>query len=436
MSRILSIFSLLFFASSSFVVAQKTIVSILVQSDDEMPVNGCAITLKGTSISFLTSKTGHVDFNAKILTEKAFKVQITDLRFQPFEKEYELLANNLSHDTLRIKIILEPFELVGPEIYSKPKIVYQNKKLNVQDFEFLGNNLLLLTYEKRPGHNTRLVLSDENSTVLSSHYVENEVSSIDRDFEGKMHLTGKECVFAITIYENQIYLLKENKEEYESYLKPLIHKGEEQIYFSNYAWHYPAFSYFAFNTADSTYKNLKYIEDKFMLDMYRAEYKYVDTRTKLEAYRMQMRTGVDKEIWAAVWNGFPNSLYYKPLYAPMFVRNDSVLLFDHYSNQLFYFDESNNLLDSVSINYHLGKEASYWKKQLIMDDISKKIYNVYEKNGTYMLVELNVFGKAVSTVNLQYKYPERIKVHNGFVYFNYRPFESTQNKYLYKQALN
>ncbi len=435
MSRISTILFSVFFLQLFAGSAQQFTVALEIVTDENLPVNYCLIKVKGTLSNFTSSKAGNIYFNSKILTESSFKLICTDLRFEAYEKEFSTKANNDTNDTLNIKIVLEPFVLVGPDIYSKPQIVYQNKKLNVQDFEFVGENILLLTYEKRPGHNTRLVLTDEKNTVISSYFLDNDASKMEKDYEGKIHVLASDFVFGVTIYEDQIYLLKEDKSAYESFLKPLVHKSDDQIYFSNYAWHYPAFTYYAFNTTDSTYKNLKYVEDKFMLGMYRAEYKYVDTRTKLEAYRMQERTGVDKEIWAAVWNGFPNSLYYKPVYAPIFARNDSVLLFDHYSNQLFYFDDENNLLDSVSINYHLGKEASNWKKQLIMDDISKKIYNVFEKNGTYMLVELNALGQAVSTINLQYKYPEKIKIHNGYVYFNYRPFESLQNKYLYKQAL-
>jgi hypothetical protein len=435
MSRISIILFSIFFLQLSVVNAQHFTVAVKLLTDENIPINYCVIKLKGTSHSFTSNKSGSIYFNSTIISESTFKLVCNDLRFEPYEREFERKANNFTNDTLNIKIELGPLVLVGPDIYSKPQIVYQNKKLNVQDFEFVGENILLLTYEKRPGHNTRLVLTDEKNTVISSYFLDNDANKMEKDYEGKIHVIASESVFGVTVYENQIYLLKEDKTAYENFLKPLIHKDDEQIYFSNYSWHYPAFTYYAFNTTDSTYKNLKYIEDKFMMGMYRAEYKYVDTRTKLEASRMQQRTGIDKEIWAAVWNGFPNSLYYKPVYAPMFARNDSVLLFDHYSNQLFYFDDENNLLDSVSINYHLGKEASNWKKQLIMDDISEKIYNIFEKNGTYMLVELNVLGQAVSTVNLQYKYPEKIKIHNGYVYFNYRPFESLQNKYLYKQAL-
>ncbi|HYG52819.1 MAG TPA: hypothetical protein VD905_18070, partial [Flavobacteriales bacterium] len=326
MNRILQIICFIFAFSETS--AQRFIVSVRV-TDEGVPVNNATLFIKGTSFKFVTGKNGKVFFYSDIIKSRNFKLGITDVRYAPFEKAYELVPNNATNDSLLINIALEPPTLISTDIYAKPEIVYQSKKLNVFDFEFVDDKLLLLTYERRPGNNMRLVLAGEKEDELSSHLVNNDAQKIERDYEGRLHLVCSESVYQITVYETQIYVLKEDKEEYESILKPLVNKTDEHIYFSNYAWHYPAFSYFAYNTADSTYKTLRYIEDKFMLEMYRAEYKYVDTRMKLEAYRMQERTGIDKEIWAAVWNGFPNSLYYKPVYAPMFVRNDSVIVFDH-----------------------------------------------------------------------------------------------------------
>ncbi|HLP11497.1 MAG TPA: hypothetical protein VK177_06135 [Flavobacteriales bacterium] len=433
MDRIIYIICFIFAVSK--INAQTFTVSVKV-TDDGIPVNNATVFIKGTSYKFSTGKSGKVNFSSALIKQKNFKLSISDVRYAAFEKEFILETNNASKDSLIIQIALDPAMLVGPDIYSNPEIVYQSKKLNVLDFEFVGENLLLLTYEKRPGHNMRLVLAGEKTDELSSHVVNEDAQKLERDYEGRLHLVCTESVYQVTVYETQIYVLREDKEEYESILKPLVDKTDEHIYFSNYAWHYPAFSYYVFNTADSSYKALKYIEDKFMLDMYRAEYKYVDTRMKLEAFRMQERTGIDKEIWAAVWNGFPNSLYYKPVYAPMFVRNDSVMMFDHYANFIYYFDESNNLLDSSAINYHLGKDGKNWKKQLMIDDVTRKIYSVFEKNGTFILAEIDARGRITRNTNLDYKYPEKIKVHNGYMYFNYRPFESQQNKYLYKQPLN
>lgn len=397
------------------------------------PVTGCTVKLKNTTAKAVSDKKGFFVFDGTFKKSETIRITVSDIRYQVIQKDVVINPNNSSKDTLRLTFTLDPLELVEVNIHAGPQKVYASDQLNVWDFEFVGDRLLLLTYEKRPGNNMRLVLASDDSKELATYLVNDDVTKLERDYQGKIRLIGETAVFEVNVFDDKIYLLKANKDEYEKYLKPLVAQLGEQIYFSNYVWTYPGFSYFAYQTTDSSYQTLRYVEDKFMMDLYRAEYKYVDTRTKLEAYRMQLRTGIDKEIWAAAWNDFPHSLYYKPIYVPMFVRNDSVMIFDHYSNHLFYYDETNHLLDSVEINYHLGKEGGRWQKQMMMDEVTKKIYNLFEKNGTYILVELDNKARPVRSVALQHKYPGKIKVNNGFIYYNYRPFESLQNKYLYRQ---
>lgn len=404
--------------------------------EDTLAVADCMVKIKGTSFKAVSDKKGRFYFQETFKKGSTVRVTVSDLRYKIVEKDVKILALNPTKDTIFLNLVLQPLEIEEVVINAGAQAVFHSEKINVLDFEFVDGKLLLLTYEKRPGNNMKLVLANEESEELATYIVDSDISKLEKDYDGKIHLIGAATVFNVNVYENKIYLLKENNEEYEKYLKPLVAHTSEQVYFSNYVWHYPGFSYYAYRNADSSYKTLRYVEDRFMMDLYRAEYKYVDTRMKLEAYRMQLRTGVDKEIWAAVWNGFPSSLYYKPIYAPMFVRHDSVMIFDHYANHLFYYDNENQLLDSVEINYHLGKEGGEWKKQMMMDEVTKKIYNVFEKKGTYMLVELDNKARQVKTYTIKHKYPEKIKVHNGAIYFNYRPFESLQNKYLYRQQMN
>ena len=65
-------------------------------------------------------------------------------------------------------------------------------------------------------------------------------------------------------------------------------------------------------------------------------------RTKFWAHDKQLETGIDKEIWVGA-TVFTNSVYYEPLYAPLFkVGEDSIFVFDHYKNLLFKYTPVGN----------------------------------------------------------------------------------------------
>jgi hypothetical protein len=177
------------------------------------------------------------------------------------------------------------------------------------------------------------------------------------------------------------------------------------------------------------------IEDELMMELYRAEYKWADVRTKLWAKNRELQTGVDAEIWVGA-NYFTQSIYYKELYAPLFHRNDSLFVFDYYKDKLYTFDVNGNPIDSVAIYHHYNKRRTGWRSKLIQDKITGQIYALYDRAGyTYLGLIDTKSGEITEQVKLEYRYVEKVAVHDNMVYYVYRPFESIQKKYLYREGL-
>ena len=82
----------------------------------------------------------------------------------------------------------------------------------------------------------------------------------------------------------------------------------------------------------------------------------------------------------------------------------------------------------------LGKRHA--AEPIIKDKDEHKLYVLFLKNGYYYLkpVSLNDGSTSVS-FKLGYRYVENVKVENGFVYYIYRPYESAQKKYLYREII-
>jgi hypothetical protein len=73
---------------------------------------------------------------------------------------------------------------------------------------------------------------------------------------------------------------------------------------------------------------------------------------------------------------------------------------------------------------------------MIQDKETGAFYGVFETNGYSYLGLIDVTsGKIINKVKLAFKYVDKIRVNNNFAYYVYRPFESTQKKYLYKEQL-
>lgn len=354
----------------------------------------------------------------------------------------EVAAKTLNRDTIKVTIYML-FEKVSNidevVIYpvGVPRKIFESDRVSVDDFEVLPDGrYLLLTYAKNKKKGTELYLYDGDKVQSKIPAGENEMGQeLIRDYRGNPHLVTDKNVYGITAKGNEVFIGGVEKNYFMTYIAPIVDTSVSKFYFSNYNPDYPAFDYFTYDLVDSAYRKIAQVEDELMMELYRSEYKWVDVRTKLWAKEMENETGIDAEIWVGA-SYFTQSIYYKELYAPLFKRNDTLFLFDHYKNLMFRFNEMGDVMDSVPIFYHLQPKQTGWKKLLLQDQTTGQVYVVYEKVGQYYLQRIDLAtGETKETIPLHFKYPEKIMVRSNRIYYTYREFETAQKKYLWTEKM-
>jgi hypothetical protein len=313
--------------------------------------------------------------------------------------------------------------------------VFASKSFSVADFE-LGENgeLFLLTYEKNLLKDAQLQCVWNNATLFL-HNIPERAVGLKRDFRGNIHVETQSNMFGLQKKDTLLQLGSIPKDYFYKYIAPIVDTSLTRQFYSSYIDIYPAFEYGALDQLDSTYKAILHIQDDLMMELYRSEYKWVDVRTKLWAKNLENQTGIDAEIYVGA-NVFTKSLYYQPVYAPLFVANDTLYIFDYPKDMLRVHTIQGQLLKSIPIFHHYHAKQSGFQKNLQQDRKTGKIYATYEQDGNcYIgLIDLTT-GAVVQKVQLSFRYVDKVRIHNNHVYFIYRPFESTQKKFLYKQKI-
>ncbi len=242
--------------------------------------------------------------------------------------------------------------------------------------------------------------------------------------------------YEITIIKEKINLTPVSEEDFIGFYSRIIDTIGNDYYYSNYTNLYPAVDFLISNRLDSTsHTKLITVQDDFMMELYRAEYKYVSGREKLWAYRKEQKTGIDKEIWIGA-RYFTHDFLYKKIYAPLFIQEDTVIVFDQYKKMIFRFDSDHDKIDSTHFDLKIKRSLGKWQQPLVEDKATGNIYALYNKGGYAFLKLINTkTGKAVKTLKLSNKYVEQINIINGYVYYIYHPFETMQKKYLYREEI-
>lgn len=411
-----------------------------------LPIPASHVVLEGTEHGSSTDEKGL--FSLRMRDLDSFTLRFEHLSYEPRTISYKLA--DLSSDKEGIYWIPEvqlrqkAFQLPPLQITSEriPDVVYKSATHSIADYEFIGENMLLLAYEKTLNRASKIYLVDDEMKHLDSISVPETVRAKEfvRDYRDRVYLDTRSKLFLIHMSDNEsgMRMIKVDKQDFYSQVFPVIDSLAEELYFSTWIDRFPAFDYFGYQVSDSTYSHLHQVADEHMLKMCRAEFKYLTSRDKLKLFRLELETGVEKEVLACI-SSFDEGLYYEPLYAPMFFWADSMYLFDHPAEKLYVFDQSGQVKDSVEIHYHEPDKvmANHFTNKLIMDEFTGEVYALFQRpGGSCELRNIDKRTGAVrSVIELVYDYPSSIQVRDGEVFYTYRPFESMQKKYLYKEQV-
>lgn len=409
----------------------------IIQSNDpnEGRITSATISINNSNGLLFIGKTDSLGHAETKLPEGKIFFSCTHPNYLSFERD--ILINDKTKDTIYLS--LRPVRLqVLKEVKVKPSgvpdTVFADQEIQVDDFELFPNgNMVILSHEKFKSKKSKLILYD-GLTKIDEFSFDYKNAFLKKDYQGNVYCLMDEEAFCIRPVDGAYTMQVVNKAMIEKFIFPIEDTLNQHVYYSDYQKLYPAFSYYHFNASDSTTAIVRTIQDNLMMELYRAEYKWVDVRTKLWAEDLESETGIDAEIWVGA-TVFTQSPYYKELYAPMFRVGARVYIFDYYKDQLCKYDLNGNLVEAMLIDHHIDSKKTGFKK-VIQDSRTKQLYVLFEKNEKFSLGLINPStGDIDEKVNLHFKNVDQVKVHNGMLYYVYRPFESTQTMYLYKEKL-
>lgn len=429
--------------------AQKndSIVIVYVISDQsEFAARGILVTVtKGDSTFEITSDhDGLASFTSERFGE--LKAVFT----HPFYAKHttiEEIYKDTQLDTLRFNVALtsmrsldlEEIQILAP---GTPELVYSSKKLSVQDFEIIdANNIILLAYPKLLKKGSQLLLYDMAKMVKDSIEITEEAIELKRDYEGNIYLIHENGCKRVVVNNNKLSTIDISIYYLNRFVLPIVGTTQHKMFFSTYDALYPAFDYFFLNVGDSVYQKFASVSDDEMLEQYRAEYVFVDmrdriaVRQKLQAKNEELATGVDAEVIYGR-RYFTQSIYFRPPFAPMFQIDNSFYLFDYHCDSLKTYNANGDFQNGLPITHDFDERKSGWQKNLIKDRVKDVIYAVYKRGGFHYLNAINLSdGQLADPIKLNHRYIEGVQVYNGFIYYVYRPFESYQKKFFWRERL-
>jgi hypothetical protein len=418
------------------VMAQNKIIVIGKITDANSGQNIENVHIKVQQENSITNADSKGDYKLNIYKKKYLTLVFSHTSYVTI---YELL--DTKKDTIyldvKLKLKLEELPIAEITIERKPEIVFKSTKISIADYEFFEDKFIFLAYSKSLNKDSEIYLVNENETILSKHFIPGTPVELYTDYLGNINLICKKSIYRVGIENDKLSLYELPLTDFYQLIKPIVDTLEGNIIFSDFLHQYPRFKYYAFSPEDTSVTLIKELVHKEMDWQYAFEYEALNNAEKQFAKRMAKRfKGLDRYDIAASMTGFSNNFLYEEVYAPLFVINDTINIFDHHEDKIWKFIDDTIDVGSVAFSYHHSKKKNAWKRQLIMDEVNGEIYGLFSVNGYNYLKEINTStGEIVSETKLTFQFVDEIKIKDGKVYYTYKPQRTLQKKFLYKEWL-
>ena len=437
MKRLVSIavtFAIAFSAiaqNASYVLTGK-----VTSTHTDRALSGAHITVAPGRVGAVTDDNGL--FTLKLRCKKNTVVKVSYIGYGVVERSVHLgLQSDTFEINLRMSKVSSNIAPVCITARSSPDTVFGSFSYCVADFEFYKDKFLLLTYASRDQKASSLMLQDRYGEILLTAKIPGRPKSLYRDYEDRYYVICEKVVFRVRIESALLLLVPMSIAYFEANVTPGIDMIGEKIIFSDYDWKHPQFSYYTVWKHDTVIEELTRVIDKDLMRMYRFEYYFLNNEQRVAVWKLaDQHEHFDEYDAAALMTGFQNTLYYDALYAPIFVVDDTVLLFDHYADKLYKYDIRNRMVDSVEIAYHMQRGSMKWRKELVKDAGNGDIYAIFQKNGYYYLNYIDIRkGRVDGLFKMSDKYAENMKIKDDYVYYVYDPQDKYQTPFLYREQI-
>jgi hypothetical protein len=424
-----------------YALAQNVIVYGYVLDSNNVPIEYTNIVELDSLSGTFTNDIGY--FRIK-LTSKQSTLSFSHIGYKSFDKKFsgeQILSKQ--NDSIYLVIHLNSLinNLSSVEISSEPnQIVYKKKGVDIYDFAFYKNNILLLT---KKGNEKEIVLLDEYNDTLSLLSISKKAQLLYNDCYDNIQVLSDDSIYQLYFDEDDfMYILYSYSiDAFKKQLSSCITKLDSAVIFHSFSennqsetffWSSPNRKNHLLYCIMDTLSNTRAMTEKYLI----IEYK----KSAMKKYKCIAAMAENSSALSLGREIFEREVNYKfrlsdPLYSPVFNINDTLYLFDYTNSKCLLFNNKLELFRSFNISYN---KNHHWKNELIFDKISKRVYAKFEKNGVIILNEINLSnGKIISNqIIRKCFYPIKIAVNNNYFYYIKMEYISnTVSLNLYKQRL-
>jgi hypothetical protein len=406
----LILFLLCAFTGSLFAQDNNCFQLFVVDSISGIPLKGATVKILETGEAFTSDKSGIVKIGVTVFPVNCVVSNIG------FSADTIFFKNFTQNNTIFLKPTISnllPVEIHAP----KPAKLIEDLPIYISDYEIRGDSIFFIAYCNKKLDDAFLMVSNLSGDTLLSWKIKNP-EKLYKDCFGNIHLICKNEATQIFIDNSGIqFLYHIEKEEFESAFAPIEAYYNNRFYVKKYSYNDQVLDYYSYDTNEKKLNPFLEISDEQNKFMMRDLARIASSSGFTEA---DMR--------------FEKLCFYKPVCAPLFVANDSVVLFNFVDSTVSVFAENAALLNSEQFDQQLFRN---FKGTIYHDPVTNRYYAFAVASGMCKLKQIDILsGKIIKTITIpDLPYISKISVWNDKAYFLYTERSNQELRKIYCLAL-
>ena len=398
----------------------------------------------------LRSVTNHVG-RASVATRQGETLCFSHLGYE--RKTYRVDKRTLT-DIGEVKnfaiVTLQPKSVTLPEvsvIENAPHLAYENEEVWVLDYK-VGNDGLSLILRK-PFEQILLYVSHDQDT-LAQLKIKMKFNELYQDAFGNTQLLSADSVYQTYYAGGNLYLLYgHSKDDFKTKLKPVVASTNEVIVKEERFAYGQQVTYVVVDKTTKTQRVMRQISGNTLemaLNWERDNYRFMLANSKEHALFEDHRDDLPESRFDFMLD-VKKRLMLQPVYNPIYVIQNAMIVFDFENGFVCHFDKSGNFVQQFPIDFHLQKDSfgtrkkrEGWNENIIMDQATGKCYAQFTTDGIVTLKEIDLNnGKVKREIPLtSHSFPQNIQIHDDNVYYLYlgkKKVVDQDKRSLYKMKL-
>jgi hypothetical protein len=358
---------------------------------------------------------------------------------------YETKKIILDTSTYKMTLYLVPVvtQLKEVVISATPQeTIFKDLHYAVLDYEIDSGNIYFLVYRNRFSKSELICRTPGGDTIAKSGLLPFTPVSLEKDCLGYLHILSGDSAYQVFRKGQMLMLIHPvTARKYDEVLSDCIASTSEYLYFKRTTDNGLGTEFYTINRKNNSKKWIAQVRDEKKAKMLRRNIEDAwmlmsPSQPDQTAQKMsESRGAVNNANATTVEWYWVRKIIYPPIKSFLYRIGEFICIFNTPNKQMEFYDLAGNYSYKIElITDHAG--GGRWTNDILIDDITLKVFTTYLKNGILTLYEIDLnTGTLTKVLSTFHYFPQKLMISDNYLYYLYDDPIAPDNKMLFRQRL-